>query len=78
MDVSRKLEDKSKQLVWVLQVVQDYDYGLQEEEVGPSFGETFWRRPTSWVEGCHFLGGHLAIDLCGCLRDRLHVRQVFP
>lgn len=78
MDVSRELEDESKQLVWLLQVVQDYDYRLQEEEIGTSLRETFWRCPTSWMEGCHFLGDHLAIGLCGCLRDRLHVRQVLP
>ena len=78
MDVSRKLKDESKQLVWVLQVVQDYDHGLQEEEIGSSFRETFWRRTTSWLEGCPFLGGHLAIGLGSCLCDRLHVRQVLP
>ena len=78
MDVSRQLEDKSKQLVRVLQIVQDHDHRLQEEEIGSSFRETFGRRPTSWMEGCTFFGDYLAIGLSGSLCDRLHVRQVLP
>jgi len=78
MDVSRQLEDESKQLVWLLQVVQDHDYRLQKEEIGSPFRETFRRRPTSWVEGCPFFGGHLAIDLSDYLCDRLHVCQILP
>ena len=78
MDVSRKLEDESKQLVWLLQVVQDYDHRLQEEKIGTPFREAFRRRSTGRVEGCSFLGDHLAIDLGDDIRNRLHVRQVLP